>query len=516
MGSNSSVQLKVGTILSYLQMLVSIIIGLLYTPIMIRLLGKSEYGLYNTVSSTIAMLSVLSLGFNSSYIRFYSKYKNKNDLENINRLNGLYFIIFSVIGVIALICGIVLLKNIQLVFGTGLTNAEYETARILMGILIINLSISFPMLVFSSIISAHEKYIALKLIGILKTVAGPLVTLPLLLKGYGSVAMVSVTVILSLVADAIYIFYVLAVLKCKFSFRRVENGITKELFAFTAFIALELIVDQINWNIDKVLLARFCGTTSVAVYSVGYSLYSYYQLCSTCVSGVFTPRIHKIVNSTLDNAELQKEKLTVLFVRVGRIQFLVLAFLASMVLFFGKSFILNIWAGNGYDESYYVALILIFAAIIPLMQNLGIEIQRAKNVHQFRSVLYVAMAIVNLVLSVKLCQMYGAVGSAIGTAISLVLANGIIMNVFYHKKCSLDIGCFWKNIVMMFLGLSPAFVFGYILSNFADAKGIFTFLLCCFLYCVIFILTAWKLSMNEVEKELIKKPLKKFLRIRGK
>ena len=68
-------QLKVGTIISYLRMSIQIFIGLAYTPVMIRLLGQSEYGLYNMVSSTIAMLSVLRLGFNNSYIRYYSIYR---------------------------------------------------------------------------------------------------------------------------------------------------------------------------------------------------------------------------------------------------------------------------------------------------------------------------------------------------------------------------------------------------------------------------------------------------------
>ena len=99
-------QLKWGSVLSYFSMGLSIIIGLVYTPVMIRLLGQSEYGLYNTVSSTISMLSVLSLGFNSSYVRYMAKYKQDNDKEGLYRLNGLFLIIFSIIGLIALICGL--------------------------------------------------------------------------------------------------------------------------------------------------------------------------------------------------------------------------------------------------------------------------------------------------------------------------------------------------------------------------------------------------------------------------
>ena len=99
---NKSNQLKLGALISYLQMALGIVVGLVYTPVMIRLLGKSEYGLYNTVSSVISMLSLLNLGFNSGYIRYYSKYKKEDDQEAIDRLNGLFLIIFLIIGAIAL------------------------------------------------------------------------------------------------------------------------------------------------------------------------------------------------------------------------------------------------------------------------------------------------------------------------------------------------------------------------------------------------------------------------------
>ena len=88
-------QIKIGSVLSYLQMFLSIVIELAYTPIMMRLLGKSEFGLYNTASSTIAMLSVLNLGFSAGYIRYYAKYKHNNDEISIAKLNGLFLSIFS-------------------------------------------------------------------------------------------------------------------------------------------------------------------------------------------------------------------------------------------------------------------------------------------------------------------------------------------------------------------------------------------------------------------------------------
>ena len=267
-------QLKAGAIISYLQMAIQILIGLAYTPVMIRLLGQSEYGLYNTVASTISMLSVLRLGFNNSYIRYYSIYKKRNDTKAIDCLNGLFITIFSFIGIITFVCGIFLTNHLSIVFSDGLTTSEYGIAKVLMILLTINLAISFPMSVFSNIISAHEKFVFLKCLEIIKNVLGPMVTLPLLLMGFRSIAMVSVSLIVSLITDTCYIIYVFLVLKNRFAFNKPEKGLFSDLFAYTVFIAIELIVDQINWNIDKVLLARYKGTVMVAIYSVGYSLYT--------------------------------------------------------------------------------------------------------------------------------------------------------------------------------------------------------------------------------------------------
>ncbi len=504
-------QLKVGSILSYLQMALGVIIQLVYTPIMIRLLGKNEYGLYNTVASTISLLSILSLGFNSGYIKYYSVYKKDNKQIAISKLNGLFFIIFSMIGFIALICGLFFSFNLQLVFDKGLTSAEYEKARILMLLLTINLAVSFPMSVFQNIISAHEKFIFLKLLGMIKTVVGPLVTLPLLLIGYRSIAMVTVTVSVTFVVDITYFYYVKVIMKEKFTFNSFEKGIFKSLFAYTAFIALNTVIDQINWNIDKLLLGRFKGTAEVAVYSVGYTLYSCYMMFSTSITGVFTPRIHKIVNDTNDNLTEQRKQLTELFNRVGRLQFIILSLIASGILFFGKYFIVGIWAGKGYDNSYFVSLLLVLPASIALIQNLGIEIQRAENKHQFRSIAYAVMAVINLGLSIVLCQKYGAVGSAIGTAISLVLANGLVMNIYYNRKCNIDIPSFWKSILRLSIGLIIPIFVGIAMVSFIKINSIMMFAICVFAYTAVYGISMWFLGMNDYEKDLIRKPINKII-----
>ena len=187
-----------------------------------------------------------------------------------------------------------------------------------------------------------------------------------------------------------------------------------------------MIIDQINWNIDKFVLGRYRGTIAVAVYGLAAQLNSYYLSLSTAISNVFIPRVNRMVAIENDN-----KKLTNLFTRVGRIQFILLFLVCSGIVFFGRSFI-SMWAGADYNGTYAIVLLLIIPVTIPLIQNLGIEIQKAKNMHQFRSWVYFFIAVANVFLSIPLAKAYGGIGAAIGTAISLLIGNGLVMNWYYH------------------------------------------------------------------------------------
>lgn len=501
-------QRKLGTIITYIQMILTMVVSLVYTPYMLDKLGESEYGLYNTVASTISLLAILNLGFGSGYIKYYSIYKRKNDSDSIKRLNGLFIKIFSVIGIVALACGLFIAEHLAIVFDDGLTTQEYDLARILMIILTINLAISFPMSVFSTIISAHERFVVLKLVGILKTVCGPLVTIPLLFSGFRSVAIVVVTVAVSLVADIIYLFYVLFVLKERFLWFGAEKNLMKELAIYTSFIAINLIIDQINWNIDKLVLARIKGTVAVTVYTIGYTLNTYYIMVSMAVSSVYTPLVHRIVNTFKEDLEEQKKQLTDLFTRVGRVQMLILGLFGTGLILFGREFI-AVWVGQETNEAYYVVLLLAIPATIPLIQNVGIEIQRAMDKHRFRSIAYSAMAIINLVISIILCRFWGPVGCAVGTGISMILANGLIMNIYYHKHCNIDVRFFWRNIVRILPGILIPFglFFGcsFCFPVSCSYKALIPWTL---LYSLLYCICVWFLSMNQYEKNIIRRILK--------
>ena len=75
-------QLKAGAALSYISMGLSYIISIVYTPIMLRLLGQSEFGLYSLTASVVAYLGILNFGFEIAYLRYCCQYKR--NLSNVN------------------------------------------------------------------------------------------------------------------------------------------------------------------------------------------------------------------------------------------------------------------------------------------------------------------------------------------------------------------------------------------------------------------------------------------------
>lgn len=319
------------------------------------------------------MLSVLRLGFNAGYIRYYVDYQRKKDTQAIYRLNGLFVLIFCCLGTLVLLCG---------------------------------LALTFPRSVFSDIISAHERFVFLKSVAVPDTVVAQLANVPLLLMGFRSAGILTTTLVLSAAGFTLEGIYLVRVLHQRFIFHSFEKGLLSRLFRFTGSIIINMLVDQVNNQVDRGLLARFCGTAAVTVYSVGALFQGYYSRISSAISGIFTPRVHKLVHATAVLSRQQRVALTALFTQVGRLQFLLLSLIVSGFILFGQAF-LGLWVGPGYRESYWVAVICMVPVTVPLTQNVGIEIQRAEDLHYYRSYIYGLMAIFNLISSIFLCQLRG-------------------------------------------------------------------------------------------------------------
>lgn len=498
-------QRKSGATLSYVYLILNSSISIIYTPLMLRLMGQSEYGLYVLVSSVIAYLSVLDMGFGNAIIRYTAKYRALDDKKAEYKLNGMFLGLYTVIGIVAFVIGILLCANVDKIFSNSLTVSEIETAKILMIILVINVAVSFPLSIFGAIITAYEQFVIPKILNIVRALLQPAIMLPLLYFGYKSVAMVVVTTCLNIFILLFNMVYCFKKLKIKVIFAKIDVNLLKEIGAYSFFILLNIIVDKIYLSTDKFILGIVSGTVTVAIYGVAMQLYDYYILFSTSINGVFLPKITEMVVKGVDDEEISD-----LFIRIGRIQFMIMALIFSGFFTVGHDFIIR-WAGAEYEQAYYIELILMLPALVPLIQNTGISILQAKNIHKFRSIVYVFVAVANIFISIPLAKEFGGIGAAIGTGIATCIGQIIVMNIYYHKKAKLNIFKFWKEISTMLPAVIGCIGVGVLINRLWTNSG-YTGIFGKGIICIaVYMSILWAFCMNQYEKDLIRKPLGKVV-----
>ena len=501
--SNSN-ERKRGAILSYLSIILSTVVQLVYTPLLIRMLGQSEYGLYSLVSSVIGYLTVLDLGFGNAIVVFTAKYRANKEYEKEKKLHGMFLVIFCIIGLIAGLLGLLLYFNVPLLFGKTMTDIELHKAKIMMLILSFNLAVTFPFSIYSSIITAYEKFTFQKVMSILNTLLKPVLMIPLLFLGYKSITMTVVITVVNIIVLLSNYFYCKKKLGVNIKFMGFDKKLFKTIFNYSFFIFLGVIVDKVNWSVDQFVLGAVSGTIAVSLYSVASQINTLFVNLSSAMSGVLLPKMSKMIAKKASDKEMTNE-----FIKVGRIQYLIIFLMASGFILFGKEFIMA-WAGKDFATSYYIAVILILPLCVPLIQNLGISIMQAKNMHKFRSILLALIAVANIFISIPLAKAYGGIGSAIGTSLSLIIGNIIILNIYYHKKVGINVIEFWKSIIKMTIPMIIPIVAIVILMHFVTLHGYVNLIVFGGIYTILYCLTCYFLAMNDYEKNIVNKVLIKL------
>lgn len=498
-------QLKTGAVLSYANLLIGNIIPFIYTPIMLRLLGQAEYGLYGIAQSIMGYIGLLNFGIGGAIVRYLSKYRAEGDKKQEERVAGLFIKIYSVICCLILAAGFLFAANIQ-VYSRSLTGSEVETLRLLVILMTINTAAFLPFSVFSSVVLAHERYIFSKLVGMLAGIASPLLNLALLYCGFGSVGLVVASTILNFVTYGIYTFYSVKKLQIRPSFQKAEPGLLREILKFSSFVFLASMVDILYWSTDKLIIGWAIGSVATAVYNIGASFNTYVTSLSTAISGLLVPWLTEMVVKGAP-----KEQFTELFIKVGRLQFIIISFIISAFVAFGRQFIL-LWAGPGYEDSYVIALLTMIPVTIPLIQNTGLNILYALNKHKFRSIVYLGIAVLNVGLTFWWVERCGIIGAAMATCLAYILGNILIINWYYYKRIGLNIPLFWKNIgrmcpVMVIMGAAWWF-----LLNALSVNSWLVFFLLAIVYTAIYFLLSYRFMMNQYERDTIMVPVKKILR----
>lgn len=487
-------QRKVGALLGYANILAKNLVNLMYVPLLLRFLGQGDYGVFQMTNSVVFALTLLSAGFYGSYVRFYMQERAHGTETGIRRLNGMFLLVYLTVVCLCLIGGALLVANVERLFSTGLTTGELMLARTLMCIMTVNVAIQLMSTPFDSYIVAHERFTFQQSRQLVTTLMVPVIAVTLLFLGMGAagvaIAQLTVTVILLLMS----IVYAVRKLDMRFTFTGLQWSVFKAIAIFSFWIFLNQIFDLVNNNVPNFLLGALASSTAVAVFAISVQIRNIFFSMSTTMSNVFVPMINGIVAEHDDNRVLNE-----LMTRVGRYQMILFWFLYGGFITIGQYFV-RIWSGSENRDAYWLAIIMVLPVMIPLTQNTGIEIQRAKNRHKTRSLIYVLTSLIDIILSVMLIPTLGYWATAIGYVASILLGTGLFMNWYYHTRIGLDMVYFWKHqlpTIIMALVVTGVCLLGTMLL---PVDSIPVFLLWGVIYSILYIGCASRVSLTPDER----------------
>lgn len=499
-------QLKAGVVLNYVGLGLNTLVGLAYTPYMLRMLGQSEYGLYALAASVIAYLTILDCGFGNAIIRYTAKYRTEGKIEDQYALFGLFTLLYTGVGILTLVAGVVLIFNVDAIFGETLTVIELDRARKILLLMVLNLAVTFPLSIYGAIITAYEDFVFLRVVQIVRILLNTAVMICLLSMGYKALAMVVVQTLFNIATLLLNYLYCKHKIHIRLIFNRIEWGFFREISIYSFWIFFNAIMDRIYWSTGQFVLGATVGTIAVAVFAVAIQLQAIYMSFSGAVTGVFLPRVTSMVAKNSNAKEISD-----LFIRVGRIQYIVLAFVLSGFIVFGQSFI-QLWAGENYYDAYIITLLFIIPLTVPLIQNLGITILQARNQMQFRSLVYIFIALGSLALQIPLAKLHGGIGCALAISGALILGQIIIMNIYYHRVQKINILAFWREIGKMSIVPILLCLITFCTAQYIELDTTTRLAGGIMIFSIIYLPLFWRFGMNRYERDLLWTPISKLIR----
>ncbi|MBD3583464.1 lipopolysaccharide biosynthesis protein [Flavobacterium selenitireducens] len=487
-------QLKKGAALSYVTIILTNGIGLLLTPFMIRHLGDSEYGLYTLIGSLIGSISVLDFGLNNTIVRFVAKYRALKDKAAEENFLGTVMLIYGVISTLIIALGIGLYFNLDAL--ESLKPEELGKAKTMFAILIFNLSITLPGGAFTAICSAYEHFVYPRALNIIKYCVRSLMVVGLLIYGGDAVSIVILDTVVNVIVISMNAYYVFRILRARFRLETFEMTLVKQIFTYSVWIFIFAMVGQFQWRMGQIILGKTAGLTEVAIYGVGILLGTYYGAFSTAISGVFLPRATKMTVHEAKPAEL-----TDMMTRIGRFSLIVLLLIFGGFLLYGQQFVL-LWVGATYEDSWIIAIIIMFSYTLPLVQSFANSILEARSMFAFKAITYISLIAIGTAIGAWLSLDHGPVGIIYGSAGGWLLSQ-VVMNVFYSRTIGLEILRFFKELlsrisvvfaIVLLIGKAIDYIPGSGWLNLCVKIALFGALYCGLIY---------KFGMNASERSVV-------------
>ena len=416
------------------------------TPFVIKMLGDSEYGLFALIGAFVGYLSILDLGLTNAIVRFVAQYRTQKDKKSLENFLAISLIIYSVISLAVALLGIAMYANLDTLFGDTLTLEQMGKAKIMFLIFIFNIAITLPGGTFTGICHGYEHFVFPRLLSIVKYIVRTILVVIILYQGSDAIGLVILDSILNILFISATAYYALVKLSVKIKLHNFKKSILKEVFSYSIWIFIFGLVYQFQWRTGQVILGTTTNTVTVGIYAVGVTLGLYFLTLGNVINGFILPKAVQSIYNNNSAKILTKE-----MIKVSRVTMIVLFYILGGFLILGQEFVI-LWVGETYKESWFVALLIMVAFVIPISQGYAHAILEAKKMMRFKSLTSLILTTIGIILGGYLSTIYGLKGIIYGIFGALIILQVIVL-FYYQLKLELNMQHYFTKALLPFLTL---------------------------------------------------------------
>ena len=475
---NSS-QIKHGVILSYLNIILTILISLFFIPFLIHTLGTSQYGMYALIGSFIGYFSIFDFGLMTTIIRYITKFRSAGQKDAESCFLGKVMIWYVYISFVILFFGCALYIFFPRMFAASFTFEEIKQARIMLIVVTISVCLTLPGRVYHGVITSYEHFKIIKIIPIIRNLIRITVCILILRLGYGALAITLVDAILSFLVLLVNRVYFYKILNIKINYQGRKNIIDHGIFNFSIYIFIAMVIEQINFRVDSIILGLIIGTSAVAVSGLASSILSIFRE----LSGAFLVNLQPKIMSKV---YLENDLIVILpyLIKIGRFQLTVLGALYSGFLLFGKEFIL-LWVGAEFEMVWIIVMINMEPIVFSSTYSSFNYILQAKNKVKILTIINLSISFFNIIVTIGLVKLFGIIGAPIGTAFSYIIGDVFIILIYMKKHFKISLFLFFKSIFSgLFSSLAIACIGSNLVRNLYYNTNLGFFIRCLLFVCI--------------------------------
>lgn len=425
--------------------IVSLLLSVFTTRILLEALGESDFGLYNVVGGTIAMLGFLSASLSSATQRFLNVAEGEGNFNKVrlyfNNSIIIHWALAGIMVVIFIIAGFFFFNGVL-----NIPDGKYIDAIVVYGCLLVSTVFSITVVPYEAEINAHENMLFFSIIGIVDVVLKFLIAFAVLYFDSDKLILFA----LLMAVESSLIRYA-----CQFYCRRkyeecretdmkqyFNKKIIRQMTSFAGWNLANIATGMISLFGMNIVVNHYFGTNVNAAMGIATQLSGVIMGVSANMIKAVTPVIMKSEGGSQHDKMLQYSFVSCKF------SYLIFSFCCIPVLFFIHP-VLELWLKEVPQWTAIFCIIMIISTLIDQLSVVLYQSIMAGGDIKSYNVVKSICNILPILISIFMFQ-YGDFEPywiLINWGIYKGLLGGIV-NIYYsHVKLQLKIQTFINNVL---------------------------------------------------------------------